>query len=241
MYGRPNSCLIVSTQPPEGVSKPGSWALEDEGKGTSVTGHDHETRDCCYAQAAAPAPPAYIDIGNGFCTGPSGRPQTFLCDTTGGKQGCPSTKDDCAKVCTATASCAGFMTQTMSSNPDTCNVVSGHKPSGSGSWVIGQVGAGLEITGHDSETRDHCYKRSQRPSPPPAPPAPPAPSPLAPAPPSGSIGGRCELRSAPGPASTGVGQRSDLHLNDGFCIKMMNSVLTMMNFVLMVMDFALKR
>ena len=121
------------------------------------------------ATAAGGGLATYSDIRNGFCTGPNGqRPQTFLCDTTGGRQGCPTTSAGCAKVCTATASCTGYMTQAMAPDPSTCNLVSAQTPSGSGTWRLGQPGAGLQITGHDTETRDHCYKRAM---------VPPAPSP----------------------------------------------------------------
>lgn len=116
---------------------------------------------------APPSPPpspspqtGYDDMGRGFCTGKGKRPQTYLCDTTGGKQGCPSTSAGCGKVCTATPSCAGFMTQTMGTDPSTCNLVSAKVPSGSGTWVIQQAGNGFAIDGHDSETRDHCWRKS---------------------------------------------------------------------------------
>ena len=125
------------------------------------------------AAAATPssAPPAgYSDVGPGFCTANGKRLQTFMCDTTGGKPGCPpATPSGCAAVCGATKSCAGFMIQTMETDPSTCNLVSATEPSGSGTWVEGQTGNGLEITSHDGEARDHCYKRAGGPAPAPGP------------------------------------------------------------------------
>ena len=111
------------------------------------------------ADATGPTPTGYSDVGPGFCTSANGkRPQTYLCDTTGGKQGCPAaTPQSCAAVCSAMQphDCVGFMTQTMAPDPSTCNLVARVKPRGSGTWVLQQPGSGLSISAHDGETRDH--------------------------------------------------------------------------------------
>ena len=66
----------------------------------------------------APSPISYVDIGNGFCVDAGGkRPQTFLCDDSGGNAKCPSTQSDCAALCTADDACTGFMLQDMSMHP----------------------------------------------------------------------------------------------------------------------------
>ena len=188
MYDRPNSCVIVSNEPPTGVTNPTQWSLSNVGAGTAITGHDNQPRDCCYT-AGPPGPPglptppgppgpsppsSYTDVGPGFCTGPNNqRPQTFICDTTEQKKGCPTTQPACAALCTADAACTGYMTQTMGSDPSTCNLVTSTKPSGSGTWNIQLAGKGLVITCHDQETRDHCYKKGGSHPQPPAPPPPP--------------------------------------------------------------------
>ena len=185
-YGMPPTCVLVTPNMP---STGHDWAMQQVGAGFGVDHHDGEARDKCFKKTAAPAPgpPGYTDIGVGFCTGTEGRPQSYLCDTTGGKPGCPSAKLGCETVCSATPGCAGFMTQKMDPDPDSCQIVSPKPPGGSGTWVIYQSGAGLEITGHDGETRDHCYKRSGSPgpAPPSPPPPPPPPSPPSPQPPAG--------------------------------------------------------
>jgi hypothetical protein len=130
----------------------------------------------------------YTDFGVGYCTGPEGRPQTFLCDTRGAKPGCPSAESGCAARCTADGGCTGFMTQGMGADPPSCQIVSTTKPCTPGTWVVKRAGRGLVITGHDTESTDHCYKkrgapgppRPPCPPPPPPPPPPPAPSPPAP-------------------------------------------------------------
>lgn len=106
-----------------------------------------------------PPPSSYSDLGPGFCAGSSGRPQTFVCDTTGAKPGCPNSQSGCAALCTADAACTGYMTQTMGKDPSTCNFVTSAKPSGSGTWDIQQAGKGLTIAGKYQETRDHCCKK----------------------------------------------------------------------------------
>ena len=182
IYGQPPTCGIVGTTKP--TSAAGTWDVENVGQGTNITGHDPETRDCCYRRlSGSKNRSTFAELGNGYCTGPEGRPQTFVCDTTGGKLGCPSDEKACEALCTATPSCTGFMTQRMPNDPNTCNIVSESQPSGSGTWRVYQAGASLAITGHDGETRDTCYKKTGTPSPPPAPPAPPpAPPPPAPSP-----------------------------------------------------------
>ena len=57
MYGRPNSCLVVSTAPPTGAADPSLWTVGRKGGGTAIAGHDTETRDCCYTKQGAPGPP----------------------------------------------------------------------------------------------------------------------------------------------------------------------------------------
>ena len=199
IYGHPPACCIISPFQPKWTSIGGSWSEEQPGASTDIAGHDGETRDRCFKMTGSrppapspppfspppapspspgpPLPPSYSDLGAGFCTGPSGRPQTYLCDTTGAKPGCPASQSACAALCTADASCTGFMTQTMETDPSTCNLVTSNKPNGAGTWNIQQAGKGLQITGHDHEARDHCWKKTTGPPAPPLPPGPPPPGP----------------------------------------------------------------
>lgn len=109
----------------------------------------------------------YDDIGNGFCTGPKGRPQSYLCDTTSSRTGCPASAAGCGALCTADSACTGFMWQTMGSDPSTCNLVTTNTPGGGGTWEKHDVDRhGTQISGHDQETRDECYRRRTSPGPP---------------------------------------------------------------------------
>jgi hypothetical protein len=138
----------------------------------------------------------YTDMGAGYCTtgASSGsaianntsdggqRVQSWLCDGSGTHPDpCSFTLESCAALCTPDRQCTGFMLQDMSiyNEPFTCNLVTSTMPtSGGGHWIVQHSGSGRSISGHDSETRDHCYKKSARPPPPPPPPPrPPPPSP----------------------------------------------------------------
>ena len=41
----PSSCNVVTSNKP---SAPGTWLIQQPGKGTMISGHDHEGRDHCY-------------------------------------------------------------------------------------------------------------------------------------------------------------------------------------------------
>ena len=177
------TCQVVTTTKPAG---PGYWTNQNPGSGLSIAGYDSETRDHCWKRGSpspAPAGGGYTDIGAGFCTDGAGkRPQTFLCDSAA----CSFTAESCGALCSADAKCTGYMIQNMSiyNDPMTCNLVTTAEPSGGGHWSVQQAGNGLVIKSHDSESRDHCYKKSGSPSPP-APPSPPPPPPPSPPPPPG--------------------------------------------------------
>jgi hypothetical protein len=112
-----------------------------------------------------PPPPmptkGYSDEGQGYCTSGGKRPESFLCQGGGP---CTFTQASCAKLCDADAGCTGFMIQDMSiyKDPPTCNLVTASKPSAPGNWANQNHGNGLAISGHDSEHRDHCWKKEQQ-------------------------------------------------------------------------------
>jgi hypothetical protein len=204
IYGQQPTCGIVGAAKPAGAPA-GAWQSENAGHGTHITGHDAETRDCCYSQHGGGGGP-FTDLGEGYCTGAGGsRVQTFLCDDSGpppppGAPRCPSTSAACAALCSADAQCAGYMLQNMSmyQRPPTCQLVTPAQPGSAvgGAWLVQNSGGGFGIAGRDGETRDTCYRKSGAPAPPgppapptPSPPAPPSPAPPAPPPGPGPLPG----------------------------------------------------
>jgi hypothetical protein len=151
-------CYKTAAEASAGQGPCGSWCTTDvkigDGCGAN-TGHL-----CTKPGPSAPSPsPGFSYLGNGFCTGPVGRPQSFRCDTSGKKPGCPTTQPPCAALCAADAVCTAFMMQTMGKDPTTCQLVTTTKPTGSATWEVENSGKGLVVTGHDGETRDTCFRK----------------------------------------------------------------------------------
>lgn len=122
----------------------------------------------------------FDDIGVGYCVDKDHRrPASWLCDSgTAGE--CSFSLASCQKLCQADAQCTGMMIQSMAiyGRPDTCNLVTPNKPSTpQGGWSLQNAGNGFAISAHDSETRDHCWRKSKAPPPTPGPPAPTPPVP----------------------------------------------------------------
>ena len=140
----------------------------------------------------------FDDIGVGYCVSKDHkRPASWLCDS--GKAGdCSFSLASCSKLCDADAQCTGFMIQSMAiyGRPETCSLVTPNQPSTRG-WSAQNTGNGFTISGHDSETRDHCYRKSRAPPPPPTP-GPPAPTPSVPAGTPIHLGG-CDGSATPRP------------------------------------------
>ena len=187
LYRKPPTCSLVTPNKP---TTNHDWVLYNPGGGYAIAGHDGETRDTCFKKAGAPTPPGppsppapasgYTDLGEGYCVDSSNtRPESYLCDSSGGDTQCSFTRITCQALCSADPTCTGYMMQDMSQygKKPTCNLVTTNKPASPGQlWVDQHPGAGLAITGHDGETRDHCYKKTGTPGPPgpPSPPPPPA-------------------------------------------------------------------
>eukprot|EP01050_Picozoa_sp_SAG11_P031637 SAG11_NODE_9918_length_870_cov_1.075227_1_plen_211_part_01 len=130
-------------------------------------GTEPEQSILCTRDVLPPPPPppvpskGYSDEGQGYCTSDGKRPESFLCQGGGP---CTFTQASCAKLCDADPGCAGFMIQDMSmyKDPPTCNLVTASKPNAPGDWANQNHGNGLAITGHDSEHRDHCWKKQHQ-------------------------------------------------------------------------------
>ena len=151
-------CYKTAAEASAGQGPCGSWCTTDvkigDGCGAN-TGHL-----CAKPGSSAPPPsPGFSYLGNGFCTGPAGRPQTFRCDTSGKKPGCPTTQPLCAALCAADAVCTAFMMQTMGKDQTTCQLVTTTKPAGSATWEVENAGKELVVTSHDEEVRDTCFRK----------------------------------------------------------------------------------
>ena len=127
---------------------------------------------------------SFTYIGNGYCVGSvqsgGARPPSYMCEGASSDcdgNGCSCMVEnggsECATVCAADDTCVGFMVQDNSMYGkgvgEVCQIVTGQAPGKDPSGFFSKWkdakwtrmdGGALNIGGHDTETRDRCYKRT---------------------------------------------------------------------------------